>query len=365
MHFRTLSFRFGLLLAIGFAFAHQVWAQQEAIQDSPPKKKDAISIKLPTEDQRSPAASFEVSIAPATAKPGDEVTLKVAARIADGWHIYPVELPKDAAGLATEIKLEGDNLSATGKGFVPSSKPEVVSKDGLTVASHHGEISWTRKYTVSKSGISQVSGSIEFQVCNEESCLPPKTLKFNLKAPRSRRRPTAKVKPSHPVIGAPIVVELAKCRSTRPKAKLSLLGVLFGSQTETLSLKGVFQHEGKDVSIYLPAVRKFRLISTSGHTRVESNATYLSIDHDSNGTIEDWESFSAHRPFRVADSMYQVTEIDADQNRLTLCRVDTPISGSIVGRKIAPFSLTTLDGQVVSDKSIVGKVTLLDVWAVT
>lgn len=326
-----------------------------------------LSVELPKKDQRSPAAKFKVTLSPEKAKAGDTVTLKIDADITEHWHIYPLELPDGAIGLATEIKVEASGLDPVDDAFTSSEEPTTsTTKSGLKQSWHSQKFSWSREYTVSEKGIGKVTGSIRFQACDDKSCLPPTTLDFSLNAKPKRKVPVVENKPEHKTIGDAIEVSLEKCRASRPKAKLSVMGLMFGSRNDTLSLKGTFKHEGKDISIFLPRARKFSLSNTGGgETRVQNNSTYISVDHNGDGKLDNWESHAANRPFRLQDAMYQITRIDKANNQLTLQQVDTPVSGSLVGQPLAPFEVTTVDGKTINNKSLLGKVTLLDVWAVT
>ena len=342
-----IQYRFALhtLLCLWLAaVGNSVFAQDSGELSKQDAAGDSISVQLPSADQTSPAAKFVVTVAPKSAKPGEEITVTVKATIAKGWHVNAVELPKDAMGLATTIQVTGKGLEALGDGYVASSKPEEFSQAGLQYFCHSGRVTWSRKFRLGETDATQLTGSVQFQACNDETCLQPNTLKFHFGTTRKPTTPSVKVEPAYAPLGESIRVELKSCDVVRPTAKVSLLGVLFGSGKEKVSLTGTFSHEGVEYSIYLPPDRRYRLVSTSGDTRVESNATYISVDHDRNGVLEEWESVSAHLPFRVADSMIQITEIDKDNMRLTLQQVDAPLSGSIVGRKVAPFSVKTIDG---------------------
>ena len=50
---------------------------------------------------------------------------------------------------------------------------------------------------------------------------------------------------------------------------------------------------------------------------------------------------------------------------MTIQELDIPLKGSLVGFRCPDFELKALDGSVVSNKSILGKTTILDIWAVT
>lgn len=336
-------------------------------EKAPPKvsKAKELSVQLPTAEQESPAAKFRIVVSPATAQPGDEVTLTVNAEIAKDWHINSVSA-KGEFGFPTKIELKTTSLEPIDENFTPSVKPKELPVAGASQLCHSGSFAWTRKYRVGASGIRSVRGSIEFQACDDQKCLPPKELEFSLRAKRTRAKVVTSVTPEHKTVGKPVVIGLEACKMNRPKAKLSLVGVLFGSRTEALALTGKLNHKGKEVSIYLPRKRSYTLENTAvGGTRFENTSTYLSIDHDGDGEISDWETVASNRPFRIADSMYQVTNVDKAAAKISVQEVSAPLSGSLVGQKVPPFKLTTVDGKEITDKSILGKVTLLDVWAVT
>ncbi|MGK0482045.1 MAG: hypothetical protein ACJAQ3_002024, partial [Planctomycetota bacterium] len=53
------------------------------------------------------------------------------------------------------------------------------------------------------------------------------------------------------------------------------------------------------------------------------------------------------------------------EKTLTLQAIDTPLAGAVLNRKCPEFWYETVNGHVVSDRTILGTVTILDVWAVT
>jgi len=164
-----------------------------------------------------------------------------------------------------------------------------------------------------------------------------------------------------------IVVEMKPCKGvTRPTAKIgSVLAVLTQSQ-DKLVHRGTIKVEGKDTSIYLPRERKHTIENTdSDHSKFSNTSTHISIDQNADGQLEEYESFPANLPIRILDSMFKVTEIAEDGSSLTLARHDGPLSGVVLNRRCPDFSFQTVTGGTISNKSILGKVTILDIWAVT
>lgn len=101
--------------------------------------------------------------------------LTVTAIIADGWHLYGLELPADGPK-PTEIKLSGKGVTFTGD--IAPVEAATVSKDPLFDA----ELSWWNKkavftapYTLDSGDSHSVTVTVTYMACNGETCLPPKT----------------------------------------------------------------------------------------------------------------------------------------------------------------------------------------------
>ena len=121
--------------------------------------------------------TIDVSLTPATAKPGDEVLLQLKTTVEEGWHIFALDQNPEMAGLPTEIKVEPSGLEAIDPAFSPSSEPEIETPlADITHRVHYGQITWSRRYKVTDPAAA-ISGSIRFQIC-EKVCKPPVTAKF-------------------------------------------------------------------------------------------------------------------------------------------------------------------------------------------
>ena len=137
-----------------------------------------------------------------------------------------------------------------------------------------------------------------------------------------------------------------------------------GDRGKRCKATGAPSRDGHAVAVYLPKRTKYNLKNTaSGNTRFENTATYVSIDQDGDQEIADHESAAVNRPIRIRNSMYQVTSLDL--NSITFQQIDVPLSGVVLNQKCPPFRYTSTSGEVITDKSILGMVTILDIWAVT
>lgn len=126
-------------------------------------------------------------LSPRNPKPGDKVTLAITMHLDDGWHTYSTT-QKDAIGATpTTITLtSAKNLQPIGDEFKPDRAPELTAKQGDNLESkevYHGQVTWTRRFQFEPKGDNNgfgVKGTIRYGVCNEGTCLPPKSVDFSL-----------------------------------------------------------------------------------------------------------------------------------------------------------------------------------------
>lgn len=109
-----------------------------------------------------------------------EVTL--TATVAKPWHIYSQTTP-DGGPLPTSftfkqnplITLDG-KVKETGK-----LKTDHDKNFGVDVKYYSDKVVFTQTVKLKAAVKTNLSGSLEFMVCNDEKCLPPKTVPFDIK----------------------------------------------------------------------------------------------------------------------------------------------------------------------------------------
>jgi thiol:disulfide interchange protein len=158
----------------------------ETITDSTPiESQDLNPITLMPEIGFGRAAQkgliqFDIALTPEKPAVGQEVTLSIRAKVQDPWHTFALDQDPDMAGIPTTIELEKiSGLTPLSEEFRPSIEPEIKQVDDIIQRIHHGEITWSRKYQMTDPR-ALISGSIQFQMCSNGSCLPPKTSPFEL-----------------------------------------------------------------------------------------------------------------------------------------------------------------------------------------
>jgi thiol:disulfide interchange protein len=102
--------------------------------------------------------------------PGTTISLRLTAKIDEGWHIYSVTSPPPTIPLSITL--------ADGAAHVFQAPPE--KKDVLGVASevYEKDATFVIPYAVKKdaaAGPLEIAAQVRFAVCDDKKCLPPKT----------------------------------------------------------------------------------------------------------------------------------------------------------------------------------------------
>ncbi len=127
-----------------------------------------------------------VSFEPATAKPGQTVTLKITIEMAPGWHTYPSEQPHKAAKSFTNqfTFVKNKLLRPKGKLQQPkNAKEQSFPEIGVPkLLEYYGKASWEQQFTLSTSASSgKLKQSVKLQIsaCDDNGCLPPKMVNLD------------------------------------------------------------------------------------------------------------------------------------------------------------------------------------------
>ncbi len=114
-------------------------------------------------------------------KTGDKAyELHITALIAEPWNIYSQNTPQGGP-LPTRIAFVHNPLvTKTGNvkelGALQRKHEEVFDVDVLY---YKTKVEFVQTIKVKKQVRTNITGSVEFMACNNEQCLPPKTISFN------------------------------------------------------------------------------------------------------------------------------------------------------------------------------------------
>lgn len=109
-----------------------------------------------------------------------EVEMK--ATIAPGWHLYSQTQPADAIAIPTEFVLNPNPLyTLKGKIRELGKMEKYTDKTlGSTAHQYSNTVSFVQTLELKAKVKTALSGTVEYQVCDDEKCLPPKKIPFTV-----------------------------------------------------------------------------------------------------------------------------------------------------------------------------------------
>lgn len=107
----------------------------------------------------------------------NEAVVFIKASIDKGWHIYSQNLA-DGGPVKTSLSFKPSN-SFTLNGTPAEPKPINKYEKGLNVSYFEGTVIFQQKIKL-KEAQANVSGAVNFMVCNDKQCLPPEDVEFNI-----------------------------------------------------------------------------------------------------------------------------------------------------------------------------------------
>ncbi len=118
-----------------------------------------------------------------TVKKADKKYQLIATATIEGeWHLYSQSTP-DGGPIPTSFSFNKNPLATlVGK---PIETGKLITKHekvfGVDVKYYNNKVVFTQDIALKSNVKTNVSGEIEFMVCNDERCLPPKTISFDFK----------------------------------------------------------------------------------------------------------------------------------------------------------------------------------------
>ena len=109
-----------------------------------------------------------------------EVHMK--ASIQQGWHLYSQIQPKDAIANPTAFTINSNPLLAlVGKVKETGSVEKYHdAKLGISANQFSNNVDFVQVVKLKTKAKTNISGSVEYQTCDDKKCLPPKTVNFSI-----------------------------------------------------------------------------------------------------------------------------------------------------------------------------------------
>ena len=119
-----------------------------------------------------------------TAKKTSDKTyeVRITATIQSGWHLYSQSQPDDAIAEPTKITFNKNPLVKLDGNIKEEGKLEKFhdAKLDLSANQYSSKVEFVQTVKMKATAKTSVSGSVRFQTCNDEKCLPPKTVSFSI-----------------------------------------------------------------------------------------------------------------------------------------------------------------------------------------
>ena len=124
--------------------------------------------------QRPEYVRWSVQADPASAPPGGKVLLRIAGRVAPGWHLYSAST---AGGIPTSFKVAPETVVDRVRLLQPPPKRAFDKNFGLETETYEGDVAFLLETGLKKdapAGPVQLQVNGRFETCNDTQCVPGK-----------------------------------------------------------------------------------------------------------------------------------------------------------------------------------------------
>jgi thiol:disulfide interchange protein DsbD len=106
----------------------------------------------------------------------------LTATMQSGWHLYSQVQPEDAIAIPTDFKLNSNPLLTLDGKIKEVGKMEKFHDEKLEVSANQyaGKVDFVQVVKLKANVKTNLTGSVEYQTCDDKKCLPPKTVNFSI-----------------------------------------------------------------------------------------------------------------------------------------------------------------------------------------
>jgi thiol:disulfide interchange protein DsbD len=110
-----------------------------------------------------------------------EYNLIFTAQVAQGWYLYSQYMESEEGPIPTSFAFEENpNYELSGETREEGNRKEAFDDIfGMTLVKYTDQVTFTQK-VILKGSIEKINGSLDFMTCDDERCLPPKTVPFEI-----------------------------------------------------------------------------------------------------------------------------------------------------------------------------------------
>jgi len=108
--------------------------------------------------------------------------VQMVATIQSGWHLYSQVQPDDAIAVPTSFSFNQNPLVDFDGKVKEVGKMQKFSdkKLGVSANQYSNKVVFIQRVKLKGKAKTNVTGKLEYQTCNDEKCLPPKTVNLSI-----------------------------------------------------------------------------------------------------------------------------------------------------------------------------------------
>jgi len=108
--------------------------------------------------------------------------LHLTATMQPGWHLYSQVQPEDAVAIPTGFKLNNNPLITLDGKIKEIGKMEKFHDAKLDISANQyaEKVDFVQVVKLKSNVKTNITGSVEYQTCDDKKCLPPKTVTFSI-----------------------------------------------------------------------------------------------------------------------------------------------------------------------------------------
>src|SRR5688500_2218523 len=146
-------------------------------------RKILMAVLLIALSQAASAQLNPISWSFSVVKTGDKkYELHATATIQPGWHLFSQDQPNDAIAIPTGITINKNPVISIDGKIKEIGKLERFHDKKLDISANQysNSVNFVQAIKLKAAVKTNISGSVEYQTCNDEKCLPPKTVNFSV-----------------------------------------------------------------------------------------------------------------------------------------------------------------------------------------
>jgi hypothetical protein len=108
--------------------------------------------------------------------------IRITATMQSGWHLYSQTQPSDAIIIPTKITFNKNPLLKLDGNIREEGKLEKFRDEKVDISANQysSKVEFVQVIKMKAAAKTNVSGTVRFQTCNDEKCLPAKTVTFSI-----------------------------------------------------------------------------------------------------------------------------------------------------------------------------------------